>query len=154
MSFRRRAEDMASMNGYSGLLQSCGHFAEIFTCSCIEMKMKRMKAAEFIFNKCKKDGFVEKDEVFDGSVVDISDIDDGTTYYAVFLIIPSIAEHFCSHGRMTASSDASHFQGIWPQSYGTIFEVVIYDANNHIIPVLFYYLVGTECDETWSKVFK
>lgn len=68
---------------------------QIFTCTGVEMKMVRIKAAEFIFKQYKKEGFVRKDETFDGSIVDMSDINDFTTYYSGFSFIPSIAKHFC-----------------------------------------------------------
>lgn len=71
-------------------------------------------------------------------------------YYILFwdFLNPSTAEHFFSSGRITTRADSWNFQGVGPDSYGNFFEVVIYDENTHIITVLFYRLVGTECDET------
>lgn len=109
------------------------------------MNLTTKKAGEFSFKQCKNDGILRKDETFDAEVVDISGINNSTAYYAGFLFIPSIAEHFWWTGTMTASEDSPHCQVVL-QSYGTIFEVVVYNANNHIIPVLIYHLVSTEFD--------
>ena len=54
---------------------------------------------------------------------------------------------------MTASADAAHCDGIGPQSYGTSFKVVGYDANNHLFPLVFAHFVGPESLQTWTQVF-
>lgn len=64
-----------------------------------------------------------------------------------------MAEHFCAKGRMTAAADAAHCGGIWPQSCGTKFEVVGYDTNNHLFPLVFGHFVGPGCIETWRSIF-
>lgn len=68
--------------------------------------------------------------------------------------MPSIATHFSQHGILTCTSDAADCQGIGPRSYGTIFEVYWYDGNNHLMPYVFYYYVGTESYQSWSAVFR
>lgn len=153
MLLQNRAEDMAGMRGYMSLLRDEGHTVELYTMTGTEMKQIRVKAAEFIFKQMKKGGTVRSNERFDSSIVSTDDISDEGVYYGGFLFIPSIAPEILKNCRMTAAADASHCQGIGPQSYGTIFEVVVYDANNHVIPVLFYHSVGTECDEAWGRVF-
>lgn len=40
-----------------------------------------------------------------------------------------------------------------PKWYGKTFEVVMYDGNNNLVPLLFYLSVSTECQETWTTVF-
>lgn len=149
-----RAEDMAGLEGFARLLRSKGHTVEIYTHTAVEMKSIRMKAARYIFDQGKKNGTVQKEERFDPNIVDVSDIEDDHTYYGGFLFIPSIAVHMCRTARMTAAADASHCQGVGPQSYGTTFEVILYDGNHHIVPILFAHAVGTESEETWSRVFR
>lgn len=41
----------------------------------------------------------------------------------------------------------THCQGVGPQSYGTIFEVLVYDTNQQMITIMFYHSIETECDE-------
>lgn len=149
-----RAEDMAGLLGYSRLLEQIGHTVEIVTCDGLEMKRIRVKAAKFIFQQRKRQGYVMANEPFDETIVDLSDINDESTYYSGFLFVPSIAAHFATHGRMTATADACHCQGIGPQSYGTVFEVMVYDTNHHLVPIVFAHSVGTECEDVWSKVFQ
>lgn len=103
--------------------------------------------ARSIFDQ-EKTGSVGKDEVFDAGVVDVCDIYYNGIYFGVFLIIPSIAVHMCLTERMTAAADASHCQGVGLQSYGTAFEVVLYNFNYHIVPILFSHSVSTESEET------
>lgn len=54
---------------------------------------------------------------------------------------------------MTTSADPANFQGYGTSSYGTTFEVVGYDANRNLVPLLFAQIVGTEREETWTLVF-
>lgn len=74
-------------------------------------------------------------------------------YYSVFGFVPSIAPDVCELGQMTTNADAAHCQGCGPQSYRTTFEVLRYDANHHLVLLLFADSVGTECEETWTLVF-
>lgn len=149
-----RAVQMAAMEDHLELLRKCGHYAELVIVSGIEMKLIRIKAAKHIFEQCKKSGTLPKDAKFVDSVVDLSDIEDNNRYYGGFIFIPSIASHFCIHGRMTSSADAAHCEGKGPQSYGTTFEVVTYDTNYNIVPIAFAHFVGAECHQYWSNVFR
>lgn len=151
---KSRAEDMAAFRGHMHLLRAAGHSVELITYTGKEMKKIRVKAARFIFNQRKKDGFVCNDETFDARCVDLRDVDDNAEYYGGFLFVPSIAEHFCKFGRKTSTADAAHCEGVGPQSYGTTFEVMVYDSNHHVVPILFSHSVGSESEETWSHVFK
>lgn len=54
---------------------------------------------------------------------------------------------------MTAATDASHCQGVEPQSYGIKFEVDLYDANHIIVPLLFFHSVSKVSEESWGRVF-
>lgn len=150
---RMREVEMAAMSGYISLLRAEGHHVSMKVISGREMREVRVKAAEFIFRQCQKSGKVGKDERFDRNMVDVSDIVDGDTYYAGFTFIPSIASHMCKHARLTCSADASHCQGSGPQSYGTFFEVLNYDANNQLTPLVSSHSIGTESRETWDLVF-
>lgn len=53
---------------------------------------------------------------------------------------------------MKTTADATHFQGVGPQSCGTVFRVLEFDSNNHITPLVFTHLVGTESEDTWGPV--
>ena len=149
-----RAVNMAALDGYAQLLRDMGHKVDVIIINGLEMKQQRLKAAKHIFAQCKKAKSIPDDEVFNEDVVDYSDIDDNGRYYGGFVFVPSVASHICATGRMTASADAAHCDGIGPQSYGTTFEVVSYDANNHLFPLVFAHFVGAECLETWTRVFQ
>lgn len=59
--------------------------------------------------------------------------------------------------RRKSSSDASRCQGVGPQSYGTTPEVVLYDSNHKVVPILFSHSISMEWEETWgaySSVWK
>lgn len=43
-----------------------------------------------------------------------------------------------------AAGDAAHWHAVGPQSYGTAFEVVTYDKNMHLLPLVFAHFVGPE----------
>ena len=86
--------------------------------------------------------------------MDVSDINPDGKYYGGFVFVPSIANHFAEHGRMTCTADASHCKGVGPQSYGKFFQVLQYDTNNQIIPLATAHHVGTESFETWDFVFR
>ena len=154
MMQRARAEDMAAMDGYCKLLRRWGHKVDVLDMSGVEMKETRLKAARYIYQQRKKDGYVQEGEPFDSAVVYLDDIDDNRRYYAGLLFVPSISEHICKFGRRTATADAAHCAGVGPQSYGTAFEVLAYDANNSAVPILFFHSVGVESEETWLTVFK
>lgn len=148
-----RAVDMASMQGYIDLLVSCGHRATLIVMTGVQMKATRLKAAKYIFDQKKKILAIPKEATFNEEAVDMSDIEDCGRYYGGFWFIPTVATQYCQYGRKTASADAAHCEGIGPQSYGTTFEVVTYDANNHLLPVFFGHFVGAECYEYWKTVF-
>lgn len=151
---KKRKVQMAAMQSYAQLLRDAGHTVFIKTVNGEQMRETRMKAAQFIFSQSKKAGLLPQHEVFDNTTVDLSDISDDSQYYAGFLFVPSIAKHMCEFGRKTASADAAHCQGKGPQSYGTTFEVVLYDCNNQLTPICFSHSVGTEGRETWDFVFE
>ena len=92
--------------------------------------------------------------MFDQILVHVSDIDDAARYYEGFTFIPSIAAHFCKTGRSTGAADAAHCEGKGLNSYGPTFEVVLYDANYNIIPIIFGHFVGAECLEYWKVIFE
>ena len=110
-------------------------------------------AKEYILRQLRKGGFVPEEASFDHRVVDCSDIVDGRKYYSGFVFVPSIASHFCKYGRAATAADAAHCHGCRPQSYGTTYEVIGYDANHSIAPLLLAHTVGTESEESWTMVF-
>ena len=82
-----------------------------------------------------------------------SDIDDFERYFGGFIFVPSITAHFFRIGRRKGSADAAHCEGKGPQSYCITFEVVVYDTNFNILPILFAHFDGEECHEYWYSVF-
>ncbi|CAN8065712.1 unnamed protein product [Agarophyton chilense] len=149
-----RAVDMAALEGFTQLLRDCGHTVKMFIISGVEMKRQRLKAADFIFKQCQKTKKIDKDSVFDRDVVEISDIKDTDRYHGGFLFVPSVAEQYCKKGRRTTAADAAQCDGVGPQSYGTTYEVVTYDTNHHLIPLLFAHFIGAECFETWMTMLE
>ena len=149
-----RAVQMAAMEGYMKLLEGCGHVCTLDVISGVEMKSVRVKAAKHIFQQCKKGKTIPADAVFNEESVNVDDIKDNELYYAGFSFVPSTAAHMCKFGRSTGSADAAHCEGKGLTSYGTTFEVVHYDANYNLVPILFAYFVGAECYEYWKKVFE
>ena len=147
-----RAVSMAALDGYAQLLRDVGDKVDIVIIGGKEMKEQSLTAAKHIFGQCEKAKSIPTDEIFDEDVVDYSDIDENGRYYGGFIFNPSVAQRICATGRMTASADAAHCDGIGPQSYGTTFEVVAYDVNNHLFPLIFAHFVGPENLQT-SQVF-
>ena len=147
-----RLEEMASMEAYSKLLREKGHKVEIFTCQAFEMQVIRIKAARFVFNQLCKSRHLPLDARFDAGVVDTSDVAARKVYHSGSVFAPSTVSDFCESGRMTSSVDAAHCQVCTHQSRGTTFEVVGYDANHKLVPLLFSYSVVTKCEETWTLV--
>lgn len=150
---KSRAVQMAAMGGYMRLLRDLGHTAHLLEMTGVEMKAVRVKSAKFIFEQSKKAGLLPEHAKFDADCVVLDDISDASMYYAGFVFVPNIARHMCDTGRKTCSADAAHCQGVGPQSYGTTFEVVSYDGNNHVTPLCFAHYVGTESAESWETVF-
>lgn len=56
--------------------------------SGLEMEHIRVKAAAHIFCQNEKNGYVRTGEVFDMSIVDLSDIFDTGWYYGCMLFVP------------------------------------------------------------------
>ncbi|PXF42487.1 hypothetical protein BWQ96_07796 [Gracilariopsis chorda] len=118
------------------------------------MREQRVKAAQHLFKQYKKAKKLPSDATFDRDVVDMTDISDDGRYYGGLLFVPSIAAAYCQYGRRTAAADAAHFDNVGPQSCGTTFEVLTYDTNMHLLPLLFAHFIGTEDYGTWKKVFE
>lgn len=151
--YANRAVDMAAMAGYRTLLENSGHTVRLVTLNGDEMKKTRLKAARHIHDQSKKCRSIPIDAQFNPDTVDVADICDEGLYYGGFVFTPSIASHMCKEGRLTMAADAAHCEGVGPQSYGTTFEVVGYDTNNHLIPLVFGHSVGPECYEFWKIIF-
>lgn len=149
-----RAVDMAALEGYAELLRSCGHTVRIFIIDGVEMKAQRVKAAQHIFKQCKKGKSIPADAVFSEDALDMSDISDTGKYYGGLLFVPSVANRYVELGRKTAAADAAHCDGVGPQSYGTSFEVVTYDTNMHLLPLVFAHFIGPENNDNWKKVLR
>lgn len=65
-----------------------------------------------------------------------------------------ISSSVCVRGRIIATSDSAHSQGHGILSYWTMFQVLDYDTNLHVVPVVFHHFVGTECMDSWKNVFE
>ncbi|PXF49623.1 hypothetical protein BWQ96_00501 [Gracilariopsis chorda] len=139
-----RAVGMAALDGYAALLRQQGHMAWIDICDGVEMKALRVKVAKHIFKQTVKGGALPKESVFDLGMVDVSDITDDGMYYSGFVFLLSTAQHFCQKARLITAADTTHCEEIGPQSYGTIFVVVGYHTNNHLVPLAFAHSVGPE----------
>ena len=108
----------------------------------MEMRRTRIKAVKHIFEQCKKTKTIRQGALFDEGVVELDDIDDGGSYYAGSICTPSVATHMCATARMTCAADAAHCDGVGRQSYGPTFDVVAYDVNNQLTPLVFVDSVG------------
>lgn len=91
----RRAEDIATLQGYARLLNEVGHTTKIMDCSSARMREIRVEAAKHIYKQMQKAGSVPTDEPFDVSIVDTSDIADGRRYYCGLLFVSSTSSTFC-----------------------------------------------------------
>lgn len=137
MLLRNWVEEMAVMKGFMSRLRRKGLTVEFYTNNGDEMKDIMVEAAELIFMQMKKTGNIRTDEKIDSGIVNVEDTEEDGVYYGRFMFIPSIAEDVFRLCRMTAAADAYNYHGLRLQSYGTILEVVVYDARHHVIPVLF-----------------
>lgn len=68
--------------------------------------------------------------------------------------MPSVADTYSTERRRTAAADSALCNGISPQFYGTTFEIVPYDTNIHLGPIVFGHIVGPEFHETWCTIFE
>lgn len=103
-----------------------------------------VKAARFIFIQRKNDGFVFKDDLFDATCVYLRYFDEKAENCGIFCSFrasPSIYASLDERRKRTAY--AAHCDGLGPQLYVTTFEVMVYDENNHDIPILFSHSVGS-----------
>lgn len=139
---------MDAMQRYAELLLSLELYVQVHIMTGVKMKSKRLKFAKFIFTQAKKAGFLLFSKVFDVNMVEITNTEDDKEYYGAFLFVPNIASVACSRLQKTCSPDAGHFQEIGTQSYGTTYELVIYDTNRHLFPLCFAHYVASECAET------
>lgn len=66
------------MEGYAALITYVGHRFKNSVLEGNEMKRIRIKVAQKFLKQCQKDGFGMRDDGFDASIVETSDIrDDG-----------------------------------------------------------------------------
>lgn len=59
------------------------------------------------------------------------------TMYAGLIFTPSVATNMCNTACMTFAADATHCDAVGTQLYGIIFDVVMYEANNQLKPLVF-----------------
>lgn len=97
---------------------------------------------------------MRKPDEFNAECVNVDEIEDNRTYYYGFTFIPSIESSVCVLGHIKATADAAHCQGHVVKSYGTIFQILVYDTNLHVVSFVFHHSVGTECMDLWKKVFE
>lgn len=142
MLLQNRAEDMAGIKDHMSLIRNKSHTVELYPNNGAKMKEGRVKATELINNQIMKSGNFRTDERFDFGIVTVEDIQEDGVYYSGFMFILSSDEGVFRLCRMTASADASHCQVVGAQSYGKIFEVVVYDAKHHLMLDIFYHSSG------------
>jgi hypothetical protein len=147
-----RKVQMEALPQLAKLYTECGHTVELKIIDGKAMKAIRYKAALFIFNQLKKVQKVPKDEVFSREMVDVTDIDDDGEYYGGLLVRFSTAVYLIT-GHSTFSTDACHMEGIGPQSFGSLFNIVCYDCNRNLNVLIYMHDVGCESYETWLRFF-
>ena len=149
----RREFEMAAIEGYAAELVSCGHRMQILYATADEMRVTRLKAYEHIFKQQQADGQIDKNAIFDKSVVDLSDIHDGELYYAGFIFSCSAAEAMATRCRLFSYADASHMLSTKGLSSGTYFEVTVADQDGRLYPIVSGHSMGNENEAFWRKIF-
>lgn len=81
-------------------------------------------------------------------------IEDEALYYERILLVPSTSQHFVCTAHLTTCSDAARYQGVGPQSYVTIFQVLSYDASKNLLPIVFAHSVASESAKTWTSAYQ
>lgn len=117
----------------------------------MEMKNPRFKKVTISLESRKLNASSSED-VCSQEVVFVSKIKDWMRYYSGVLFVTSIVARFCQCGILTTTADAGPCPVVWSEWYGTMFEVVAYNANRNHIPMIFYHFIGTECDNNWRIV--
>lgn len=100
----------------------------------------------------KKMGTLEKDAPFEERVLFFSDIIHGKRYYSSIIFVPNYSQYLCKRSKLIAKADTAHCTGVGLYSYGTPFEVLVYDVNSHILPLLFFYSVVVESNHSCKAV--
>lgn len=135
------------MEGYAELLRTFGHTVRTFTVHGAAIVEARGKAARHIFNQSQKGKTIPKDAVFNKCDVDLLDIQVDGRNYSGIIFVPNVERKYVKEGRKTCATDAAHCDGVGPHSYGTTFDVVNYETNMRLLPIMFANLVGVECYE-------
>lgn len=67
---------ISALDGYATVLHDLGHLVEMESMNRLEMKQVRLREAKIIFKRCKKDGFVSKEDIraMHKSLYDIYDV--------------------------------------------------------------------------------
>lgn len=136
------------------MLRREGHIVQIIFSDGVEMKAIRIKTSRFIRNQEMRSMRGGDLTTFQETAIDVSHIRDDGRYYSGFLFVPSMSRSVGEMGRDTCAAEAAHCDGVERQSYGTTFEVLGYDANNHLCPIVFPHFLGAESMDTWGEVFK
>jgi hypothetical protein len=68
--------------------------------------------------------------------------------------VPSVAVSYATKGRLAAAADAGHMKSKSEESYGTFYEIVVYDANNSLCSIVAMHDIDNESSETWSDACK
>lgn len=58
--------------------------------------------------------------------------------------LPSVRSHLSATYNMKTTSGAAYCAVVGVNSYGTNFEVIGYDSNNHLPPLVFFHSVAPE----------
>lgn len=106
-----------------------------------------------VFKQVKKSGCIPIDDMFDSSVLDVSDISEDDIYYCALLLFPSIAEQRMKLGLKTACADATHCQVVGPKGIVPCWKSLFLTARN-ILLLSFAHLFGGESLDTCIQVFQ
>ena len=148
-----RDVQMAAPGRILELFEEKGHTARLLTVNGAKMKKVRIAAAKYTFAQRQKGGTVSKEAVFDEEAVDVSDINDDDEYYFGILFRPSYANDIFERLRNSTAADASHCEGKSLQSYGSIANVLGYDCNFNLVPLVWSHVAGNEDKDLWKMVF-
>lgn len=86
----------------------------------------------------KKSGHISEKEEFNRTDVYLSNFEERKFYYSKLSFTPNNVSHFANFERKKATAGAAHCTGIGVRSYETNFEVLLYDRNHNLIPILIF----------------
>lgn len=148
---RNRALAMPALNWDANVIPNCGLGVEMTVLKGFEVKSIHIKSLSYIFQQSQGAGMVPPHQYLYPAICNISNIDYAMQYHGKLLLIRWVASHCCNYGRQTMSFDAEHCWAAGPQSYGTSFEVVIYDSSSHVVPITVSHAVALNAKRLREK---